>query len=252
MKIRLMAAIAAFIVSLLNYSQATAEPVPDIAFNAQQGDLSKFASLLKQHAEAGDKKAMGIYGALFAIGRGEPRDDEGAMSWWRKSGDVPLNEYYAALMLLQGVGGPPDEAHALYWFVKSAEGGYVPSEVMASTMYRNGKGTSVDMSKTYYWARKAADQGFTGMQFQVVGASIAHDSPWRDYIEGYKWLIVLSDRCAKGPMDKADGDITEHNCQSIAKLRVSSFRLLTEPQREEAQRQATAWLRAHPHPWSAQ
>lgn len=48
---------------------------------------------------------------------------------------------------------------AIYWFKKSAEQGYAPSELLLGMMYESGLGTTKDYEKSIYWYTKSANQG---------------------------------------------------------------------------------------------
>ncbi|CAE7717770.1 Sel1l2, partial [Symbiodinium microadriaticum] len=59
-------------------------------------------------------------------------------------------QHILGMMFGQGNGAPQDDARALEWTVRAAEGGLANAQFSAGTMYFEGQGTPVDLNRSFF------------------------------------------------------------------------------------------------------
>ncbi|MGR9281968.1 tetratricopeptide repeat protein [Rhizobium johnstonii] len=126
-----------------------------------RADYATAFALWQPRAAEGDPQAQTALGSLFAYGRGVARDDDQAVSWFRKAAEQNFSPGQFALggMYLQGRGVPADAGQAAFWIQKAAEQDLPIAQFYLSGMYEAGTGVSQDAEKAKYWKDKA-DVGF--------------------------------------------------------------------------------------------
>jgi hypothetical protein len=232
----LIAAIACVTALILpNFARASVPEAAAIEF--PKGDYAKALQAIQPAANQGDKDAQSVLGIMYALGRGVPANEETAISWWKKAGNVGQGEYGAALVLIQGKPDPANEAAAMRWFQKSAQNGYWPSEMMTGTMFLNGRGAAKSPDQARYWYGKAADRGVSAAQIALAGLEGAQPV-------GLKWLLVLYRECLEGKVSIPPGEQKLSYCSKINSAANLLRSKLTGPQIAEGQNLASAWLAA--------
>lgn len=95
-----------------------------VAFIAA-GDYEGAVPHLMSAIRKDDGEAMGIYGAMCAMGRGVPADPTEAALWFRQSAarGFPKYQLALALCLIRGLGAAENKEEAAYWLVQSARAG---------------------------------------------------------------------------------------------------------------------------------
>ncbi len=68
-------------------------------------------------------------------------------------------QHNLGVMYDNGVGVPEDDATAVTWFRRAAEGGYIKSQSNLGLMYANGEGVPRDDVKAYLWFDVAGRRG---------------------------------------------------------------------------------------------
>ena len=110
----------------------------DASLALKTGDYGQAMRLLRPWAAVGDSKAQYILGELYAFGLGVAKDDEIAVYWYRRAGQIgpaePSDEsasdpaasamYYVGKRYQEGTGVKRDEGEARKWFERSAKGGF--------------------------------------------------------------------------------------------------------------------------------
>jgi TPR repeat protein len=93
---------------------------------------------------------------MYERGRGVPRDDAQAVSWFRKAADagIPVAMNNLGDMYENGRGVPRDDAQAVSWFRKAANAGFPPAMNSLGSMYENGRGVPRDDAQAVSWYRK--------------------------------------------------------------------------------------------------
>ena len=116
------------------------------------------ASWYRKAANAGDARGMSSLGFLYMNGRGVPRNDAQAVSWSRKAADAGDARGMSNLgvLYMNGQGVPRDYARAVNWYRKAADAGYAPAMTNLGDMYASGRGVPRDDVQAASWYRKAA------------------------------------------------------------------------------------------------
>ena len=123
----------------------------------------------RKAAEQGDASAQCNLGLMYENGRGVPKDDREAVLWYRKAAEQgnAMAQYNLGLMYGNGRGVPQDDREAVLWYRKAAEQGEAAAQSDLGVMYGNGKGVPQDDGEAVLWYRKAAEQGFAIAQFNL-------------------------------------------------------------------------------------
>src|ERR1041385_5141691 len=111
---------------------------------------------LTRRAENGDTNAQFRLGFLYD--RGANVDFAKALHWYTKAadrGDHAAQNNLAA-MYANGRGIPKDEARAAMWYLRAASEGYAPAQNNVGFMYANGLGLPHDDNAATRWYGRAA------------------------------------------------------------------------------------------------
>lgn len=124
-------------------------------------DDNEAFKLFLRAATAGLAPAQMNVGIMFGRGSGTRRSDEAAANWFAKA---VSHKYYAAFtalgkLYLHGRGVARNDEHAFRLFLTAAEHGDLPGQEFVSLMYSRGRGTLVDMKRALEWGLKAAAAG---------------------------------------------------------------------------------------------
>jgi len=121
-------------------------------------------------AAAGNIDAMNDLGVMYEKGQGVNRDDERAVSWYRKAADTESQAMVnLAGMYIGGRGGlPKDATKAVALLRKAADAGNANGMMLLGAMYEDGAGgLPKDAAAALDWYKKAADLGNSYGQEQV-------------------------------------------------------------------------------------
>ena len=150
-------------------------------------------------AEQGVGQAQYKLGAMYAQGRGIPKDLSQAVDWYEKSASqgVPEAQYSLGRMYITGDGLPPDTKQAMYWFEKAASSGYAPAQFNLAIQYELEQGATKDTQKVIYWYEKAATQGYVNAQDNLADIfykiALPNASFTRDYAFDKKYRLLKDD-----------------------------------------------------------
>ena len=72
---------------LLAAGPSLAGPYEDGVAALQRSDYATAAAILRPLAMSGDAKAQNTFGNMYARGSGLPKDDQQALSWYRKAAE---------------------------------------------------------------------------------------------------------------------------------------------------------------------
>ena len=99
-------------------------------------------------------------GQLYDFGFGVDRDDEQALSWYRKAAEhgLPAAQRLVGDFYRRGRGGKADAAEAARWYERGAEGDDLRAQYQLGQMYFNGAGIPMDYAAAYFWFAIAASQ----------------------------------------------------------------------------------------------
>ena len=172
-----------------------------------RGDYSSALRELTTDARAGEASAQFWLGRMYETGRGVRKNEQEAITWYRKSArqdfleaqfrlgeifeggvGVDKNEEIAVawyqlaadrknghddaqfrlgLMYQEGRGVPKDDQLAVSWYLKAAEQGHRLAQVFLGDRYEDGRGVSKNDEVAAGWYQKAADQGDEYAQFRL-------------------------------------------------------------------------------------
>ncbi len=103
---------------------------------------------------------------MYVNGTGVARDDELAVSWFRRAAEQGFAAAQSILGLsyLNGRGVAQDDELAVSWFRRAAEQGHAEAQNNLGAMYVNGRGVEQDSELAVSWFRRAAEQGHATAQ----------------------------------------------------------------------------------------
>ena len=159
-------------------------------------------------------------------------DDQALAKQVDSDSEVQFNE---GVKYMTGDGVPQDNAKAVAWYRKAADGGHALAQGQLGVMYMTGKGVPQDNAEAVTWYRKAADGGHALAQF-MLGAMYAEGKgvPQDNNETAYMWFNLAASRSTGEDRDRA------------AKVRDKLAKRLTTEQLAAAQRRAREWDAAHP------
>jgi TPR repeat protein len=146
----------------------------------------------RKAADQGNISAQAILGFCYYNGRGVTRDYAEAVKWYRKAAERGNAEAQNELgsSYYNGEGVSQDFSEAFKWFMKSAGQGNALAEYNLGNFYQEGKGTTKDTATALTWWLKAANQGNAIAEYNVGACYANGDAVPKNYIEGYMWLSL--------------------------------------------------------------
>lgn len=150
------------VIKLGNYGSDEGLRQAQAAYDA--GNAAEAAALWHTAATGGSALAQLALGALYASGKGIPRDEVQAVHWYRAAAgqDHPRkSEALCALgeMYLHGRGTAQDYPQALDLFTRAAAAGNPGAMTMLGMMYLNGYGLPRDTGKALEYLNQGAESG---------------------------------------------------------------------------------------------
>jgi TPR repeat protein len=205
-----------------------AEPFDDAADAFKRGDYPTALKLLRPLADHGDPAAQNNLGVMYMLGKGVPKDDAMAVTWYRKAANQgnPDGQWSLGLMYFYGTGVAQDYAAAAAWFRKAADQGDADAQYNLGVMYYFGQG---DLPQSYVeatkWLRKAANRGNDDGQFMLGLVYESGQGVPQDYVRAYMWYHLAA----------AAGN------QDAVRSRDDTARHMTPAQIAQAQKLAREW-----------
>ena len=169
----------------------TAYAGPEEAAKAyRRGDYATAFKEFKALAEKGDPDAATMVGALYAEGRGTPRDYGQALQWSTKAADRgnARAQYNVGFMYENGMGVPENFAQAASWYEKAAAKGEIDAISSLGLLYIAGQGVRTDVGKGLSLMQRAADQGDAKAQSKLGVMLINGTDVPVDKAAGFGWL----------------------------------------------------------------
>ncbi|MEM6316494.1 MAG: caspase family protein [Bacteroidota bacterium] len=123
-------------------------------------DYEQAFKILHQHRKSPhfSTEAMNRLGIMYIRGLGTTRNEKEGKKYFEKA--ALLGDYGAAYNLgIYYQITKKSDLEAIYWYKKSAEGGYVLGQLKLATCYMNGLGIKQDIKKAIRWLEKAALKG---------------------------------------------------------------------------------------------
>lgn len=186
----------------------------------------------RRAARRGHVEAQVSLALLYLDGRHIPRDPARAVEWLRRAagtGDVFAQHTLAAVLESGDEQVPPDPAAAAGWYRRAAEQGYAPAQLSFGRLFEEGRAVPRDVRQAAEWYRRAADQDLVDAQIRL-GALYRRPELGPDLVEAHVWFNLAASRFK-----------SLEQYATAARLRDEVAPLLTEAERLEAFRRATAW-----------
>lgn len=146
-------------------------------------DKAAAAKWLERAALQGEPVAQYRMGALYAEGRGVPKDDAKAFHWYAAAAQAGNRKAMSnlAVAYAQGNGTAKNPEEAARWFSKAAQLGLVDAQFDLAVLYERGLGVPQSLLDAYRWYLIAAKAG---------------DRESRDRIEALSSQLAPTDRAA--------------------------------------------------------
>lgn len=127
-------------------------------------ERGQFSVALKEFLAAAEKdlaSAQFNLGVMYANGVGVPKDDQQAVSWYRKAAEQGHADaqFNLGVMYANGEGVPKDARQAVLWYRKAADQGDADAQLNLGWRYANGEGVPKDDQRAYFWWLLSAAQG---------------------------------------------------------------------------------------------
>ena len=151
-------------------------------------DDAEAVSWFQQAAEQGHFSAQFELGHLYATGRGVPQDDAEAVRWFRQAAErVVAAQFELGSRYSAGRGVPQDKAEAVRWFQMAAQWGLAEAQFELGNRYATGQGVSPDDVMAARWFQRAAQRGHAEAQFELGSRYIAGRGVPQDDVEAVRW-----------------------------------------------------------------
>ncbi len=198
-----------------------------LAARLMQGDKDgppDFASafeLLIEEADTGNALAMADLGRMYQDGLGRESDPELAREWYakalaafleaEKSSPNRFTQYRIGWMLLHGVGTERDEAAALPWLEKAAEGGNSFAKYQLGKLLLTGTDAAAkDTERALKLLTECAENGNQYAQYTLGKAYLLGRDLPQDQGQAVRWLKLSAgqgNQCARFFLDRVYGSI---------------------------------------------
>ena len=129
------------------------------------GNAEKSFALMKEAADAGHPDAVGALGHYLANGIGTPKDEAGAVEWFRKGAELgsAKAKLNYGLVLCRGKGVPADPESGRAWIRKAAATGLPEANLeWAEALFHGNHGVGLDQAAAFPFYKVAADAGHPG------------------------------------------------------------------------------------------
>lgn len=171
-----------------------AELAPEIARGRDAylaGDQAAALAILAPLAEAGDRVAQNVLGAIYEDGIAVERDLARARGWWEKSAAQGYDKaIYNLGWLLQNPaeGYPDDPEAALPWIEKAMEIGYPAAYSLRAKLHAAGRGGPVDDEAAARDYETAAEMGVTDAMNHIGTMYIDARGVPEDFASALYWF----------------------------------------------------------------
>jgi len=151
-------------------SQTVATPITDSKRKEFLAAMKAFKKEdvpeLERKAEAGDREAQLMLGAIYQEGLAVEINFVTAVFWYRKAAEQghPMAQNSMGLSYRDGRGVAQDRAEALRWMHKAAGQNYAQAQCNIGWAYYRGLGVPADANEAIKWYRTAMAQGYACAQ----------------------------------------------------------------------------------------
>jgi len=137
-----------------------------MGFKADTKRASEIASRVIGTVEAlagtGNVEAQFLMGTAFAEGLGKARDDEAAVTWYRRAAEAGhlLAQHNLGNVYDSGTGVKRDPVQAVAWWRRAADQGDAIPQFQLGRSYERGVGVNKDIREALAWYRNSAARGY--------------------------------------------------------------------------------------------
>ena len=164
-------------------------------------DMNEVVRLLGEAAEQGCADAAYHLSAMYAKGKGVPRDESLSAVWTEKAADRghAQAQFSLGVMYDDGVGYVENDQTAVNWYRKASDQGLAHAQTQLGAMYYNGWGVSENHSEAARWYKEAARQGNPEAQYNLAqmyrNREVVHDeSVSSSYEMAVEWYRKAADQ----------------------------------------------------------
>jgi localization factor PodJL len=156
------------------------------------GGAATAARWLAKAAGQGHLEAQFMLASLYERGAGVAKDENQAISLYRKAANAGhIRAMHNLGVLLSAHESPQDYSEAAVWFARAAQAGLADSQYNLALLYERGLGVEQDLSRAYLWYRAAGRGGDKEAARQAerlkralpAGAGGTQASSWRPSLE---------------------------------------------------------------------
>jgi localization factor PodJL len=156
------------------------------------GGAATAARWLARAAGQGHLEAQFMLASLYERGAGVTKDENQAISLYRKAANAGhIRAMHNLGVLLSARESPQDYNEAAVWFARAAQAGLADSQYNLALLYERGLGVEQDLSRAYLWYRAAGRGGDKEAARQAErvkralpsGAAGSQASSWRPSLE---------------------------------------------------------------------
>ncbi len=152
-------------------------------------DYERAFKILKPLAEEGDPEAQKTIGLMYEYGRGTPKDESEATTWYTKAalqGD-PVLQHDLGIKYFTGQGVSQDYEAAAKWWQMAADAGLAKSQANLGIMYYQGLGVEKNYVEAARLFRAAAEQDLAQGQYNLGLSYEKGNGVPQDYAEALTW-----------------------------------------------------------------
>lgn len=165
-------------------------------------ETSDFVSMMRSLGDGGNAAIMAMLGNMFAAGKGVPRNDGEAATWFRKAAEsghaISMAEY--AMMLAEGRGVPRNDAEALRWYRAGADTTANYPMWRYGLMLIEGKLAAKDPAQAAQYLQRAAEAGFAPAMYDLAVMNHNGIGMPRNYQNAARWYQKAVDLNNAGAM----------------------------------------------------
>jgi hypothetical protein len=199
--------ISLVLLALLVAGPAGAQDFKGAAEAYKRGDHHAARKGWRALADRGDAHSQFMLGALYAAGKGVPRDYVQAAEWYRKAARQGLAAAQNNLGFLydRGLGVPQDDDQAVIWYLRAARQEHAQAQNNLGVMYGTGRGVPRNQFEALKWFRLSAAQGNPQAQHNIgflrdnQQRAVAQAEPPSAGPEGAAQIVSISDESETQP-----------------------------------------------------
>jgi uncharacterized protein len=185
-------------------------------------------------------------GDILSTGKLTRKDDAAALTWYERAadgGDADAQSEMGVRYTL-GWGVPKDDAEGVRWIVKAAGGGDVAALMYLATRYENGRGVPQNPRTAVELFRQAADRGSALAMCYLADMYLSGHGVEKSERDAYHWYFAaFAASPAPRPIRPVDF-VTLHgdSRRNCERNRKQAAKALTADVRGSVERDARDWL----------